>query len=274
MKPIRISVEEMYSIGEESYRAFLAKLDQSLNPRSPDSLYEKFGSLGPGSDSIVLDAGCRTAAQACELFQRFGCRVVGVDLVETNIQEAQIRIAEKGLNGSVQAILGDIQQLDFQDETFDFIWCRDVLGHMPDLHQTFAEFARVLKPNGKVLIFNVFATDLLTPEEAEALMLPLATNPENMYQSYFEGAIKASGLSIIEADVFSSEWREYLEETDAKVTSKQLLRIARLRRNREQFIAEFGEKIYAEEFANCHYGVYQMLGKLCAVVYTITKSSL
>ena len=271
MASIKVSLEEMYSMDRESYSAFLSRLDQSLNPRSQDTLYDAFGSLGPSPESLVLDIGCRDAAQACELAERFGSRVIGVDLIDTNIQAAQVLISEKGLKDTVQAILGDIQHLDFEDETFDFIWCRDVLGHVPDLHQTFAECARVLKPNGKMLIFNVFATNLLTEEEADALFLPLATNPANMYRPYFEAALEDAGLSMIEADIVGSEWREYLEESDSKRTSLQLLRIARLRRNREQFIAEFGEENYACELANSHYGVYQMLGKLCAVIYTVVK---
>ena len=87
-----------------------------------------------------------------------------------------------------------------------------------------------------------------------------------------EKAFTDAGFSIIEADVLSSEWREYGEETESKITSKQLLRIARLRRNRERYIAEFGEKDYACELANCHYGVYQMLGKLSPIIYSLENS--
>jgi len=270
-EPIKVSVQEMYEQSQESYNEFLTALDQSLNPRSPDVLYDKFGNLGPNSESIVLDIGCRDAAQACELSHRFGCQVVGVDLVDANIEAAQKRIAEKRLNGTVQVIQGDIQQLPFRDRTFDLIWCRDVLTHIQDLQQAFESCARVLKPNGRMLIFQVFTTDLLTPEEATHLLLPLASIPENMSQDHFENTFNSAGLSLIEADIMSSEWREYSEETEAKKTSKQLLRIARLRRNRDRLIAEFGEKRYACELANCQYGVYQMLGKLCPIVYTLTK---
>ena len=191
MKPLQITVEDIYSITEKDYRAFLARLDESLNPRSPDTLYDMFGRLGPNSDSLVLDAGCRSAGQACEIFERFGSNVVGVDLVETNIQEAQVRIAEKGFEGSVQAIQGDLQHLEFEDETFDFIWCRDVLLHMPDLQQTFVEFSRVLKPGGKMLLLSVFATELLTAAEADVIIKEPANIRENMQQSYFEEAFHA-----------------------------------------------------------------------------------
>ena len=122
------------------------------------------------------------------------------------------------------------------------------------------------------MIFEVFATDLLTEDEAKRLWLPAAIKPENTSREYFEKAFTDAGFSIIEADVLSSEWREYGEETESKITSKQLLRIARLRRNRERYIAEFGEKDYACELANCHYGVYQMLGKLNPIVYSLVNS--
>ena len=57
MKRIEVSIEEMYAGTQESYDNFLAVLDESLGPRSPDVLYEKFGDLGPTSESVVLDAG-------------------------------------------------------------------------------------------------------------------------------------------------------------------------------------------------------------------------
>ncbi len=272
MKAITVSVKEMYEGSEQNYKAFLAALDQSLNPRSPDVLYEKFNKLLPNRQGIVLDIGCRYAAQACELAQRFGYRVVGIDLVHDNIQNAQKRIVGKELGRSVQVIQGDIQRLPFLGKTFDAIWCRDVLTHTLDLYQVFRSCARVLKANGKMMTFQTFATDLLSSEESLQLCLALASSPENMSQAYFEKAFSSAGFSLIEADVLGSEWREYGEETESKVTSKQLLRIARLRRNRERLIAEFGEKSYASEMANCHWGVYQMLGKLNPTVYTLTKS--
>ncbi len=273
MKPISVTVEEMYAGTEEGYLAFLVVLDESLNPRSPDVLYEKFGQLGPTPDSVVLDIGCRYGAQACELAQRFGCRVVGVDLVRDNLLHAPKRIAEKGVGQSVQVIQGDIQQLPLPAQSFDFIWCRDVLTHVPDLLQVFAACARVLKPNGQMLIFSMFMTDLISDEEAAALCAPLASQPENMTRAYFEQAFSGAGFTLVEADTLSSEWREYGEESGTMTTSKQLLRIARMRRNREQLVAQFGEKEYVSELANCHWGVYQMLGKLSPVIYTLEKKS-
>ena len=269
MEPIALSIEEVY---HGSYEGYEAVLDQSLNPRSPDILYKKFNTLGPTFASIVLDIGCRDAAQACELHHRFGCRVEGIDVLDSNIQAAQKHITNKNLTHAVHVVQGDIHEMSYPADSFDFIWCRDVLGHMRDLRQAFKSCARVLKPNGKILIFQVFATDLLTEDEAKHLWLPLATNPENMSRDHFKRAFTEAGFSVLEADTISSEWREYGEETESKRTSIQLLRIARLRRHRERFLAEFGAKDYAAELANAHYGVYQMLGKLSPVIYSLINS--
>ena len=268
---VKVSVQEIYGSSEDDYEAFLAVLDESLNPRAPDMLYDKFGNLEPSADSLVLDIGSRYSAQSCELSKRFGCRVVGVELVDANIEEAKKHIAENRLEQSVQVIQGDIQHLSLPDKTFDFIWCRDVLTHIEDLHQLFKSCARVLKPNGKMLIFGMFATDLMPEEELRNFCIPIASVPENMREPYFEEAFTSAGFSLVEQDKLSSEWREYGEESGSNITSKQLLRIARLRRNREQIIAKFGEHNYASELVNCQWGVYQLLGKLGGIVYTISK---
>jgi ubiquinone/menaquinone biosynthesis C-methylase UbiE len=271
MKPIELSIEEMYAGTREDYDNFLAVLDESLGPRPPDVLYEKFGELEPTAESVVLDAGCRHAVQACELSRRFGCQVVGVDFVLDNLREAQGNIAKAGMGRLVQVSRGDIHQLPFESARFDYIWCRDVLAHMRDLRLAFRSCRRVLKPGGKMLIYAMFATDLLTDEEAESLWPPLATVGDNLRRPYFDQALAAAGFSVIEADELGSEWREYGEETDSKITSKQLLRIARIRRNRDQLVATYGEKDCASEMANCLWGVYQLLGKLSPAIYTLVN---
>lgn len=102
MEPIALSIEEIYDGSDEGYEVVL---DQSLNPRSPDVLYEKFNALGPTPASSVLDIGCRDAVQACELHHRFGCRVEGIDVVDSNIQAAQKHITNKDLTHAVQSQL-------------------------------------------------------------------------------------------------------------------------------------------------------------------------
>jgi len=271
MKIVEVNVQEMYNMSEEAYQSFLDKIDESLNPRSHEMLYDKFSNLMDNPEINVLDAGCRDARHLIELAERHSGSYKGIDIVEMNIKEANQAINEKNLEERIDVRLGDLMSMPYEKESFDLIWCRDVLGHMDDLKGTFDEFYRVLKPGGKAMIFLVTSTELLTDDEADFLCKPLATYKENIDPRNFEEAFKAAGFKCIEKDIVASEWREFAEETGRNISSKQLMRIAKLTRNKEAYIKEFGETLYAVELSNCYYGVYQMFGKLCPIVYTIEK---
>ena len=144
----------------------LARLDQTLNPRSPSMLYDVAAGLGVTASSKVLDVGCGLGTHSCGLAARCGCAVVGLDLAETNLKLARARTRKEGLSDLVAYQRGDIQDMPFGDAVFDLIWCRDMLVHVHRLQQALAECARVLKPGGAMIVHTTFATALLEPKEA------------------------------------------------------------------------------------------------------------
>jgi ubiquinone/menaquinone biosynthesis C-methylase UbiE len=266
------ALEALYGDIGVSDAEFDARLDRSLQPRGPDMLYDKMGALGLSQDHQLLDIGCRDAAHTCQLARWFGCQALGIDPVAYNIVKANTLITEHGQTGQVRVVEGRIEAIPADAGAFDFIWCRDVLNHVPDLRAGLVECARVLRPAGRMLIYQTFATELLEAHEAARLYRSLAIVPANMGTPEFEAACADSGLRIVERQVIGSEWREYWEETGARVTAGQLLRIARMHRDREQLIVDLGRDAYDCELANCHWGVYQMLGKLCPMLYILGKA--
>lgn len=182
-------------------------------------------------------------------------------------------MAEAGLTGRVTLVQGSIEAIPLESATFGFVWCRDMLNHVPDLRKGISECARVLEHDGRMLVYHTFATELLEPQEARRLYEPLAVVPENMSQEHVESIFGETGFAILRHDAIGSEWRESWEEGDERVTSKQLLRIARMRRARDRLVAEVGRIPYHVELANCHWGVYQMLGKLCPTMHVLRKPS-
>jgi SAM-dependent methyltransferase len=262
-------LNDLYGDIGMSREEFEARLDRSLDPRGADMLYDKIGGLGLSQAHYLLDVGCRDTAHTCELARRYGCRALGIDPIAHNIDMARRLIARSGPAGRVRAVEGRIEAIPAGDQEFDFIWCRDMLNHVPDLRAGLAECARVLKPDGKMLVYQTFATDLLEPREAAWLYPALAVVPANMSTDAFETACRAAGLRVAERDTIASEWREYWEETGVGTTSRQLLRIAHMRRDRERLVAEFGRAVYEGQLGNCYWGVYQMLGKLCPMLYVL-----
>lgn len=268
---MQFTLEDMYGDTEVNDATLDALLQRSLNPRPATMLYDKMGTLGLGNEHLLLDIGCRDARHTCELVKRYGCRARGIDPVARHIRLCAETIAKFELGNRVSVQQGVVEQLPIEDGSIDFIWCRDVLVHIADLHVAFQECARVLKVGGKMLVYQTFATEMLSPEEAAWLYPRLLVVPQNMSFATIAQAVEAQGLSIIENDVIGSEWREWWEENGVNTTSKQLLQIARMRRDRANLIGEMGEANYEIELANCYWGVYQMLGKLEPIMYCITK---
>jgi hypothetical protein len=142
-----------------------------------------------------------------------------------------------------------------------------VLSVVPGLEAGLAEAVRVLKPGGAAVIYSVFATSRLEPREAAAFR-PLRNAKQNLDRVRVEGAFEAAGFRIERLEEIATEFREYDEERTQPV-SNSLLRLARLRRRREEVIRRFGKEKYELSEASLHWLAYLMLGKLEPVAYVL-----
>ena len=77
-----------------------------------------------------------------------GAQMTAIDLTPGMLELAKVRAPE--LNAAVALQLGDVQALDFPDETFDDVVATFVFCSVPDPVLGFDEIARVLKPNGRL----------------------------------------------------------------------------------------------------------------------------
>ena len=129
--------------------------------------------------------------------------------------------------------------------------------------------ARVLSPDGVMVIHGVFATPLLEPQEAQMLCADVAASPERMSVRDFEAAVDAAGFGVESLELIGSEWTEAAQE--AGTAPNYLLQVSRLRRARDQLIKELGETPYRVMYGNALWSIYQMLGKLESRVYVLRR---
>src|ERR1700683_1089167 len=103
-------------------------------------------------DSYVLEVGCGSGGYALHLAEKVGCRILGLDLNESGIRNANQLAQSRGL-----ASLARFQQVDaskdlpFDEETFDAAFSNDVLCHVPGRLGVLAEIFRGLQPGGRFL---------------------------------------------------------------------------------------------------------------------------
>jgi len=96
-----------------------------------------------GRPQRVLEVGCGWGELAQWLERETGAEVVAVDLSPRMVELARGR--------GVDASVGDVQDLPFDDESFDAVVAAWMLYHVADLDRGVAELARVLRPGGRLV---------------------------------------------------------------------------------------------------------------------------
>jgi SAM-dependent methyltransferase len=88
----------------------------------------------------VLEVGGGEGELAERIVNELGVELVGIDQSEGMVAEQRAR--------GIDARVGDVQDLPFEDGEFDVALAAWMLYHVPDLDRGLAELARVLKPDG------------------------------------------------------------------------------------------------------------------------------
>jgi SAM-dependent methyltransferase len=270
------TVDEVYGSAFAEEKAFEAALDESLDPRGFDLMFDLVAELGLPPGSAALDVGAREAHHCIELSRRFGFIVHGIEPVRRHLDNAAraldaLASAEPEVAARIRIDEGVAQRLGEPDGSIDLIWCRDVLEHVEDLKTVFGEFRRVLRPGGTAVIYQMTATDWLTPAEAARMWPPGGIYASSVDPRNFEAAITASGLLIRQCVQLHGEWRERAEEDGRGLSSRQLLWASRLLRNRAAYENRFGTDAYENMLTGSLWGVYQMIGKLNPLLYVLSR---
>lgn len=81
-----------------------------------------------------------------------GVRLTGVDVSPAMLEIGRRRLAELGQQGELR--LGDVQALEFPDESFDTVVCTLSLCSIPDPRRAVAEAPRVLRRGGRFVLLE------------------------------------------------------------------------------------------------------------------------
>ena len=118
------------------------------------------------SEGRILDIGTGPGFMLKELHElNPRLKLYGLDISEPIVQIARSNLRELGIEPLV--FHGDIQEAPFNDNFFDLVTCSNSLSYWPDPVKGINEIYRVLKPNGKAILFEPYKEfDLDRIEEA------------------------------------------------------------------------------------------------------------
>lgn len=103
------------------------------------------------SPKNILDVGSGTGIIAMYLAE-LGHSVTAVDFSEGMMDVARKKAREKGVN--IRLMEMDVENLNFEDETFDCVTARYVLWTMSHPEKAVKEWVRVVKPGGRIVIID------------------------------------------------------------------------------------------------------------------------
>lgn len=103
-------------------------------------------------DKVVLDMGCGSGRYTIALAMTGAQKVYGIDLGKKSIEMAAEITRKIGLNNVVFQV-GDILELPYKDDFFDFVFCNGVLHHTENMEKGIQELYRVLKPRSNAFLY-------------------------------------------------------------------------------------------------------------------------
>lgn len=124
------------------------RIENSAEAPAWQALFTK--ALGPLAGKRVLDLACGTG-EISRMLLALGAEVTGVDFAEPMLERARCKHQGAAFKGH----LADVENLSLEeDDTYDAVINRHLVWTLTDPHAAFAEWFRVLKPGGKLLIID------------------------------------------------------------------------------------------------------------------------
>lgn len=115
--------------------------------------------VGKNQPNSILDIATGTGDLAINLTKTNAEKIVGLDISEGMLKVGRSKITKRNLSETIEMVLGDSEELPFEDNSFDAITVAFGIRNFENLEQGLSEILRVLKPSG---IFVILETSVPT----------------------------------------------------------------------------------------------------------------
>ena len=185
------------------------------------------------SDAVVLDVGSGLGVCGVLMASRYGAAsVLGVDVEEHLIRQSNERANAAGVSTKVRFQLVEPGPLPLEDDSFDVVFTKDAVVHMPDKPAFYAEVIRVLKPGGAFV-----GSDWLRGGEATATDRAMAwlefvhLNFQMQTNDQLADSLSAAGFKEVRLNDRNEWYRNEIRNEMAAVTGERF----------DELVAKIGE---------------------------------
>ncbi len=110
--------------------------------------------IGENNPKTILDIATGTGDLAMMMTKLNPEKIVGLDISAGMLEVGKQKIKKAGFDNKIDMVVGDSENIPFEDNTFDAITVSFGVRNFENLDKGLQEILRVLKPNGKFVILE------------------------------------------------------------------------------------------------------------------------
>ena len=187
---------------------------------------------GPGSDEStlealsyckelpenphILDIGCGPGSQTITLANALNCKITALDLIDEYLAILRRHIEKSNLRDKIEVMQGDMNDLQFEEESFDLIWAEGS-AYIMGFEKALNSWKRFLKLGGYVALSELVWLNQDSPSEVLQFFqneYPPMTNIENNVSKVREAGYELVGHFTLPN---STWWDHYYAPLEAKL---------------------------------------------------------
>ncbi|GAA2128791.1 class I SAM-dependent methyltransferase [Streptomyces synnematoformans] len=203
-------------------------LGESYHPGGSALTRRLADGLHLAAERRVLDVASGRGTTALLLADAYGVRVDGVDYAPAHTALARDAARAAGLAERAAFATGDAEHLPHPDAVFDAVVCECALCTFPDKARAAAEFARVLKPGGRLGITDVTAAPDRLPPELTGLAARIACIADARPLAEYAGILAAAGLRTVRTERHDQAMTRMIDQIEARLNLLRMTAAGRL----------------------------------------------
>ena len=176
--------------------------------------------LGPAMR--VLDVASGKGASAIHLARMFGCEVVGIDYGGASVAAARDAARAAAIDHLVHFERGDAEALPFDAGQFDAVMCECAFCAFPDKAAAAREFARALKPGGRVGLTDLTRSGEV-PDDLRGLLAWVACIADAQPLDIYKRHLGEAGLRVTLTENHDDALAQLVRDVRTRLLATELL---------------------------------------------------